>query len=1511
MKGKNILSIIFAHKMSILISLVASICFCDFAYATADSNNSCSSPQTVSLDTYVCPVSVNKTNDPADYFRIAIPSTGKITIELENDKASSTTLQLQVYSPTCGQLPSLQGTWVLGKDYITLTNINVSPSYVYLVFQHWGSESGDCYYCFTVTHYPNTTTSSSSSTTSSLSPGSFRVQVKHSDDSAVTGANLNALQLFMDGIFTGQEPDPSSNDYTFNNLTPNHTYRIDAYGTDMLIGQSEEYISSGENANKVLTAKSQGTVQIRTLYSNGVTGFPGVTVQLRSHEGTTWRTGTSGSDGWVSWDGYDRAYVYPNDGPGEQWNAYAFYGGSPVSSAISLDVNAGANLQTTINTTVAPPSFPVTFRAITANSGTHQDTSSSNYFTVSYTYNGTPQTTQVWDGHDSTVNVDAGSSYQYNPIQSSGSTGTHQWVVFSGGSGTLNSSQTISPVIYERYYKPFQAITASPGTPMTSGNGIVLTYVNAGSSYSDVTLYDGATISQWADAGSTYSYAQQSSGSNSTQRWRSISQKTGTITDTNSVSWTFYHQYTPTVTLSGTDSSHTVSTEARNLFGNSATGSGLYGTWSDWCDKGSTLTFGQCTTGSPQKCTTDTRAWTVNATFSETINYNIAQKTTFFDTYFFNDIEAVAGTPILLEAKLEENNIGIVGIDGENIYYQIYLNDTWQTLSDDDISITSLTTDNGFGNQYYLCNLNPGNYSIRVQYDGSPQYTPASKTCVLTVKMSSDLVKSTINGNEVGWKLFLNRVQQTNLSQSPDSQKIPLVLVHGNGNEEETEGRWTTFLDYINDNPDYNNFDVYVWVHDTSKAVGFNGNTGNATELADCINNYILPGYVSGTKVLFVAHSRGGLVVRSFMNYGSQGDKVLGLITLGTPHHGSPFAVPDWTAVLWGMKVGTAPAQISSFNMLVGTDGKGFDIDRIGSLNLAWDNADNAIAGLITSDFEVSFSKNGKVYLTPHDFNKINTYSDQTSLYSDNYKNTFGTLEYLNQNENYFSKIVAFAAYDDDLTNNPTWVNFDSMVQNLIGSALSDHYALSAITNLLAYSSEYIASNSSVYFANDGLVPLQSALFLDISAGNAFSSISNSNVQINYSIIESYSQIKRSHIFNEGNDNMGDHLDILDTQNQIYWNLITDEIFNFITPKTPTPTLPADNAQLPTLTPQFEWSPFQSPSPIASQTGYELRVRCDDTGDAIIYDTGFISTNSANSHTYNPGAYTGYDSVADVTRISNTLEWDKHYHWHVRYRDQDGNWSFWSADTPTTHQDFYTATPTGSLQVTLGPPEAVTAGAQWNVDGGLWQNNGDTVNGLTVGDHTVNYKAVTCWTAPPSETVAITLDQTTDITRNYTAQTGCLQITLGPAEAVAAGAQWNVDGGAWQNSGATVCELSAGNHTVSYKPIAGWIAPADETISISCGATTDKTRNYAVPDGSLKVTLGPSGAVTAGAQWNVDGGAWQNSGVPVDGLSVGNHTVNYKSITCWTAPPSETVTITLNQTTQIARNYTEQTSCLQ
>jgi hypothetical protein len=62
------------------------------------------------------------------------------------------------------------------------------------------------------------------------------------------------------------------------------------------------------------------------------------------------------------------------------------------------------------------------------------------------------------------------------------------------------------------------------------------------------------------------------------------------------------------------------------------------------------------------------------------------------------------------------------------------------------------------------------------------------------------------------------------------------------------------------------------------------------------------------------------------------------------------------------------------------------------------------------------------------------------------------------------------------------------------------------------------------------------------------------------------------------------------------------------------------------------------------------------------------------------------------------------------------------------------AVPTGSLTVTL---QSAPAGAQWSVDGGAWQNSGDTVSGLSVGDHTVSFKTVAGWITPPSQTVTV------------------------------------------------------------------------------------------------------------------------------------------------------------------------------
>jgi len=43
--------------------------------------------------------------------------------------------------------------------------------------------------------------------------------------------------------------------------------------------------------------------------------------------------------------------------------------------------------------------------------------------------------------------------------------------------------------------------------------------------------------------------------------------------------------------------------------------------------------------------------------------------------------------------------------------------------------------------------------------------------------------------------------------------------------------------------------------------------------------------------------------------------------------------------------------------------------------------------------------------------------------------------------------------------------------------------------------------------------------------------------------------------------------------------------------------------------------------------------------------------------------------------------------------------------------------------------------------------------------------------------------------------------------------------------------------------------------------------------------------------WNVDNGAWNASGATVSSLSVGSHTVNFKSIPGWNTPASQTVVI--------------------
>jgi hypothetical protein len=73
--------------------------------------------------------------------------------------------------------------------------------------------------------------------------------------------------------------------------------------------------------------------------------------------------------------------------------------------------------------------------------------------------------------------------------------------------------------------------------------------------------------------------------------------------------------------------------------------------------------------------------------------------------------------------------------------------------------------------------------------------------------------------------------------------------------------------------------------------------------------------------------------------------------------------------------------------------------------------------------------------------------------------------------------------------------------------------------------------------------------------------------------------------------------------------------------------------------------------------------------------------------------------------------------------------------------------------------------------------------------------------------------------------------------------------------------------------------------------------------GSLEVSVSPQGAVSAGAEWQVDGGPWESSGTTVADLAVGTHTVAFRTVTGWETPTSQNVTVSLNQTNTATGTY--------
>jgi sulfatase modifying factor 1 len=160
------------------------------------------------------------------------------------------------------------------------------------------------------------------------------------------------------------------------------------------------------------------------------------------------------------------------------------------------------------------------------------------------------------------------------------------------------------------------------------------------------------------------------------------------------------------------------------------------------------------------------------------------------------------------------------------------------------------------------------------------------------------------------------------------SGKTPIILIHGwqiNRDSSNAQDIWPNFINYFNSNNDLSNkYELYSFSYDSTQHIEDNGNALASTITACFPSN----------KVVIIAHSMGGLVSHSYIQKHGGGSKVIKLITLGTPYHGSPWIQylqqKEGRMIAGGVLGAAVVGWINIFTTL----------NTAGATDLAWDNYD-------------------------------------------------------------------------------------------------------------------------------------------------------------------------------------------------------------------------------------------------------------------------------------------------------------------------------------------------------------------------------------------------------------------------------------------------------------------------------------------------------------------------------------------------------------------------------------------
>jgi len=377
--------------------------------------------------------------------------------------------------------------------------------------------------------------------------------------------------------------------------------------------------------------------------------------------------------------------------------------------------------------------------------------------------------------------------------------------------------------------------------------------------------------------------------------------------------------------------------------------------------------------------------------------------------------------------------------------------------------------------------------------------------CVLSAAVWLGAGSAPISAPSMAWAALAP------VDASPLGDRTPLLLIHGNGSEDRKDFGWTEYLARAGADAELSAlYKTYLFDYDSKQR-----NLINGVALGDALAS--VP-ELAGRDVVMLAHSRGGVVARYMMNLYAlpdgrpAGERVRALVTLGTPHRGSPGADPVLTLYTLDHQYDgeTLPFLTRFYDSIHKTDT---------DLYLLWDDADNRLTqDVVCWDHGTA----GEICQAPY--------------------SKFSDIRHLNRIERYRDRIYAYGANvyngrpvgEDDL--DEITDDFDEWVS---------HEAL-GITSILmgqmvvipqGYPEVPLDDSYRPFRANDGLVHLASALFLKAGSYGLFSIDGEANVHYDPAALDDFCQIARCRVL----AGRVDHLELLDNGDHVV-NYMLEEL---------------------------------------------------------------------------------------------------------------------------------------------------------------------------------------------------------------------------------------------------------------------------------------------------------------------------------------------------------------------------------